>query len=194
LLAFSSRGDIFLVEGKQRKRDKENEALETLKNGLMELKRYSRRLREFCRESRQDPYQCWKAVYWNCYVKNKKHGFPELDGFISAATTLRGPNEIRDLFRRINDNFMHGRILFGLAFNGPEDIEPSFSLDAYGLMPPTKIKYTTPMEGVKNLGYFEIDNGKIYKAVKQESGKSVGPLFLFGIDKNKHNFKLLDPI
>ena len=84
---------------------------------------------------------------------------------------------------------MHGRILFGLAFNDPDDVEPFFPLDAYDLMPPTKIKYkSNPSQGVDNLGYFEIDTEKIYNGAKQDWDKSLGRLFLFGIDKNKDNF------
>ena len=193
LLAFSLKGDIFLAEGKQRKRDNEKDALETLKKGMRELKRYSCLLKEFSQEYSQDPYQGWRSVYRKCYVEDKKHGFPELDKFISAATTLRSPNEIRDLFRRINDNFMHSKILFGLAFNDPEDVEPFFCLDAYDLMPPTTIKYkTNPSQGVENLGYLKINNEKIYNAMKQE-WKSFGRLFLFGIDKNENKFRPLVP-
>ena len=194
LLAFSSKGDIFLVEGMRRKKNKGNDALKTVKKALGTLKIYSRLLAEFCRDYGQDPYQGWKSAYHNCYVKDKKHGFPELGSFISSATTLRSPSEIRGLFRKINDNFRHGRILFGLAFNDPDDVEPFFPLDGYNLMPRTKIKYkTNPKGGVHSLGYCKIDTGKIYNVVKEEWEKKDGRLFLFGIDKKKDIFRLLDP-
>jgi len=97
LLAFSSKGDILLVEGKRRQKNKGNHALRAVQKGLVELKIYSQLLTEFCREYAQDPYRGWESVYRNCYVKDEKHGFPELGSFVSSAITLRSPNEIRRL-------------------------------------------------------------------------------------------------
>lgn len=194
LLAFSLKGDVFLVEGKQRKRDKEKSALETLRTGLKELKDYYSLLRKFSRKAKNAPYEYWESVYRNCYIKMEKHGFSELDSFITGATILRGQKKIEELFNRINDNILKGRILFGLAFNDPIDVEPFFTLEAYNLMSPTTIKYkTNPKGGVKNLGFFEIENGKILNMVKQEWNKSLGPLFLFGINKNNESIRTLHP-
>ncbi len=62
-------------------------------------------------------------------------------------------------------------------------------------MPPTIIKYkTVPKGGVKNLGYFEIENEKILRTVKDNWKKSLGRLYLFGIDKNNESFRKLNPI
>jgi hypothetical protein len=195
LLAFSLKGDVFLVEAKQRGRDTEESALKTIKTGLKELEDYYNGLQEFSRKAKNAPYELWESVYRNCYVKMEKHGFPELDSFITGATILRGQKKIEELFHRINDNILNGRILFGLAFNDPRDVEPFFTLEAYNLMSSKTIKYkTNPKRGVKNLGFFEIDNGKILNMVKQKWKKSLGTLFLFGINKNNERIRILPPI
>lgn len=123
-------------------------------------------MRDFSVESKHAPYESWESVFRNCYVKDKKHRFPELDTFISDALSLNNSDKIHDLFRKINDNLRKGNILFGLAFNDPDDIEPFFPLDTFDLMPQSKIKYKpNPQRGVKNLGYFEIENEKILNIV-----------------------------
>jgi len=60
-------------------------------------------------------------------------------------------------------------------------------------MPRKKIKYKTNPKGVHSSGYCKIDTGKIYDVVKQEWKKSDGLLFLFGINKKKGEFRLLNP-
>lgn len=195
LLAFSSKGDVLLVEGKQRRKGNEEKALENLREGINELKNYWLLLQQFARESSQSPFDCWEAVYNNCYVKNEKHGFPKLDTFASTAISLRGGVNIRDLFRKINDNFSSGNILFGLAFNDPDDVEPFSPLDRFDLMAPATIIYKpNPKEGVNKLGYIGIENRKIYNLAEQQWDKKLGQLFLFGIDKHKDSFRFLDTI
>lgn len=192
LLAFSSMGDVFLVEGKQRRRGNEALALKNLVTGVMELGKYLRLLREFSEKSKKAPYECWSLVYKNCYVKDLKHGFPELNKFVSNAISLEGYDNIRALFRKINDNVNQGNILFGLAFNDPDDQEPFFPLDSFHLMPKPKYK-PNPKGGVEKNGYSVIDNEKIYSTIGQRWDKKRGQFFLFGIDKSADSFRILDP-
>jgi hypothetical protein len=195
LLAFTSKGDVFLVEGKQRKSRSESAALDDLKKGIDELKRYLHELSDFSQESSQSPYECWESVFRNCYVRKEKHGFPELKSFISVSLRMHGEKEIHDLFKIINDNLIHRRILFGLAINDSDDIEPFFPFDAYDLMPLKEIEYkTNPKDGVRKSGYYNIEETKIRDIIKKEWDERLGQLFIFRIDKGKSNFRLLDPV
>jgi hypothetical protein len=194
LLAFSSKGDVFLVEAKQYKGRSEKSALKNLITGIKELDSYSHLLKNYARESEGDPYNCWNADYKNCYVKDEKHGFPELDKFVTAATSLHEPKDQRALFRKINHNVVKGKIFYGLAFNDLSDEEPFFPLDSFELMPKTTIKYkTNSTDGVNNSGYFGIDNSKIFKIVKDEWDRSLGQLMLFGVNKKDNKLRILKP-
>lgn len=195
LLAFSSKGDVFLVEGKQRRKGDEVKALKNIETGAGELLNYLYLLNEFSKESSPAPYESWESVYSRCYVNIEKHGFPELDKFISNAISIYGIDKINDLFKEINENISQRKILFGLAFNDPDDVESFFSLDSFDLMPRSIIEYkTNPKEGVRKLGYSKIDDRKIYQAAEHKWDKRLGQLFLFGIDKEQDNFRILNSI
>lgn len=193
LLAFSSKGDVFLIEGKQRANKNQSSALGILKEGVGELERYSRFLREFSNESNNDPYKYWSDVYYNCYVKNPKHGFPKLDAFVRNSISMQGMDEIKSLFRKINSNLGQGNILYGLAFNDHEDQESFFPLDSFDLMSEVKYK-SIPPKGIKKYGYNSIDAAKIYRIIDNIWNERLGQLFLFGIDKQLDTFRILERI
>jgi len=195
LLAFSSKGDVFLVEGKQRRQDNEASALENLRSGIKELEDYFHLLSEFSRESRRAPYEHWLSVYNDCYVKNPKHGFPELGKFVSKSLSNGCSDDIHDLFKKITDNISQRNILFGLAFNDPDDNESYFPLDSFDLMPETVIKYIpNPKEGIRKYGYSRIESGKICRVMRQRWDSRLGKLFVFGVDRQLDSFRILDKI
>jgi len=195
LFAFSSKGDVFLVEGKQRGHCNEAKALENLVEGMNELLDYFQLLNKFSKASRKAPYECYSSVYNNCYVKDSKHGFPELNKLVSNSISLQHNHDICDLFTKINDNISQGNIIFGLAFNDPDDCEPYFPLDSFNLMPEAVIKYKpNPKEGIRRYGYSRIESHKIRKEIQHGWDNRLGKLLAFGIDKQLESFRILEQI
>ena len=167
ILAFSTRGDVLIVEGKLRRKSDggDGRVVSKLSHAATELAGYASQLKKFARNARKNPFEIRSELHRTVY--SDIHGFPAMSQFISDGFSISSPVDQAKMIEKLNDAIAEGRAQYGLAFNGPPDKELNVP------------------------GYNHIDTRKIEEAANAGWNRRLGTLHLFMIDPFKKRFKYL---
>lgn len=163
ILAFTGQGDVLVIEGKLRRKSdgSDGAAVRRLSAAASQLADYATKLRQFAERSRSSPFQSWSEVHQRVYAE--LHGFPSLNAFIAKGLSL--PAEaVQGVVSRVNQSFIEGNVQYGLAFNGPPDLELNVP------------------------GYDHIEADEIREVVQVRWDAKHGQLHLFMIDPYKKRY------